>query len=87
MGTPNSLEGILSGAKTALANATRFTQSVEGTPTSAFAPNQFSKASYAMPHAARKAGNEAIPGGNPNMAHELNETKRMRSEAKKALNQ
>lgn len=78
----------VSGAKKALANASKFTQSVEGNPTSTFAPHDYSKASYQLPRATRKSGGEShIPGGNVNMAPELNEAQRMRDEAKKALNQ
>jgi len=40
MGTPNSVEGILAGAKKTLADANKFTQSVEGNATSAFAPKK-----------------------------------------------
>jgi hypothetical protein len=88
MATPNSTEGILAGAKRALANASKFTQSVEGNPTSTFAPHEYSKVSYKLPHEARKfESGGVIPGGNPNMAPELNEAQRMRGEAKKALNQ
>lgn len=36
----NSVENILSGAKKTLANAQKFTQSVEGNPTSSFAPKK-----------------------------------------------
>lgn len=86
MSTPNSVEGILTGAKKALARANQFTQSVEGNPTSTFAPHEFSKASYKLPHTTRKSeGVGTIPGGNPGMAAELNEAQRMREEAKKAL--
>jgi len=78
----------VAGAKRALANASKFTQSVEGNPTSTFAPHEFSKASYQLPHATRKSAPEShIPGGNIGMAPELNEAQRMRDEAKKALNQ
>lgn len=34
----NSVENILAGAKKTLANANKFTENVEGNPTSAFAP-------------------------------------------------
>ena len=40
MGTPNSIEGVLAGAKKTLADANKFTQSVEGNATSAFAPKK-----------------------------------------------
>ena len=86
MGSPNSIEGILKGAKETLANADKFTKSVVGNGTDYFAPKPLAKASYSLPHAARKA-ERAIPGGNEGMSSELNEAQRARDEAKKAINQ
>ena len=84
MGSPNNVEGILKGAKEALANANEFTKSVVGNSTDAFAPKPLANASYKLPHAARKV-EKAIPGGNENMSSELNEAQRARDEAKKIL--
>lgn len=64
MGAPNNIEGVLAGAKKALANANKFTQSVEGNPTSSFAPkkiqsphipqvHEHSEAPYALAREAR----------------------------------
>ena len=50
MGTPNSVEGILAGAKKTLADANKFTQNVEGTPTSAFAPKKISMPNLPQAH-------------------------------------
>jgi hypothetical protein len=51
MSTPNSVEGILSGAKKTLADANKFTQSVEGNPTSAFAPKKIPTPNLPHEHA------------------------------------
>lgn len=89
MGTPNNITGILEGAKKALANANKFTQSVEGNPTSSFVPHEFSKASYKLPHASRR---EMVPGvgmgpTGDTTAPEFNARLKMNAEAKKALEQ
>jgi hypothetical protein len=54
MENPNTIEGVLTGAKKILADASKSTQSVEGNPTSSFVSHEFSKASYKLPHVARK---------------------------------
>jgi len=64
MGTPNSTEAILAGAKKTLANASKFTQSAEGKPDSSFAPKkemapESEKPSYNL--AAKQRG--VKPGG------------------------
>ena len=50
MGTPNSVEGVLAGAKKTLANASKFTQSVEGNPTSTFSPKKTPTPSIPQAH-------------------------------------
>jgi hypothetical protein len=54
MGTPNSVEGVLAGAKKALGNASKLTESVEGNPTSSFATKKMEapKIPQAHEHAA-----------------------------------
>lgn len=61
----NSVEKILQGAKDTLAKANKFTESVEGNPTSAFAPKKpeapkipqsHKEAPYSLAHEARSAG-------------------------------
>lgn len=54
MSATNSVDAILAGAKKELGKANDMTKSVEGTPTSAFAPkNEFSQASYKIAQAAK----------------------------------
>lgn len=70
MGTPNNVDGMLAEAKKTLANANKFTQSVEGNPTSAFAPkkpdvpkvpktHEYSHAPYSLVNEAEDAGKGA----------------------------
>lgn len=53
----DSVDKALAGAKDTLAKANKFTESVTGNATNAFAPvhHEFAKASYAMPHKSRTA--------------------------------
>lgn len=61
MATPNTVEGVLAGAKDTLAKANRFTQSVTGNATNAFAPkHEFADAPYKLARAPKpKTGIEA----------------------------
>ena len=81
----------LAGAKQTLANANKFTQSVTGNATNAFAPHEFSKASYKMPRETRKkeTGGDtgSFMGVESNKAPEINEAIRQREEARKLLEQ
>jgi hypothetical protein len=69
MAADDSVSKVLEGAKNTLANATKFTQSVEGNPTSAFEPKKpaaphvpqaHAKPSYSM--AASQRGNTVAEG-------------------------
>jgi hypothetical protein len=61
MATPNTVEGILAGAKDTLAKANKFTQSVTGNATDAFAPkHEFTNAPYHLARGPKpKTGIEA----------------------------
>ena len=62
MAQDDAVTKAVSGAKTALANATKFTQSVEGNPTSSFAPKAMEKPKIPQVHAsAANASYKMVP--------------------------
>jgi hypothetical protein len=92
------VQAAVDSAKGVLAKATKFTQNVEGNPTSTFAPKQpeklhvpQAKPSYNMASRLRKAASEAIaPAADlteqaGSTAAGLNERLRMQAEAQKSL--